>query len=205
MDLLLEERSWYAKGVKAIAGVDEVGRGCLAGPVYAAAVILPPEFNLPQLNDSKKLTPAQREVLFVQIQRQAVAWRVAHVEVEEIDHINIFHASLKAMALALAGLSVRPERVLVDGTFTAPVDLPQTPLVKGDSRSASIAAASIIAKVTRDRFMAEQEKYYPKFSFGRHKGYGTPQHLEELKSHGPTPLHRRSFAPVQERLGFIER
>ena len=202
-DLMKEERHWYSQGLTLIAGVDEVGRGCLAGPVYAAAVILPQHFHLPHLNDSKKLTPVQREVLFGQIQKQAVAWRVAWVEVEEIDRINIFHASLKAMALALNRLSVLPERVLVDGSFIAPVEFPQTAMVKGDQRSASIAAASIMAKVMRDRFMEEQEVFFPKFSFGRHKGYGTPQHLSELKTHGPTPLHRRSFAPVQEQWGLF--
>jgi ribonuclease HII len=203
VDLMKEERHWYARGLTHLAGVDEVGRGCLAGPVYAAAVILPPNFDLPHLNDSKKLKSVQREVLSVQIQRQAIAWRVAKVEVEEIDRINIFRASLRAIALALEGLSVRPERVLVDGNFPAPVDLPQTTLVKGDQRSASIAAASIIAKVARDRFMAGLEKIYPKFSFGRHKGYGTAKHLEELKTHGPTPLHRRSFAPVHDQWGLF--
>lgn len=197
-ELMKEERHWYAQGLTRLAGVDEVGRGCLAGPVYAAAVILPPTFDLPHLNDSKRLNPLQREVLFAKIQQQAIAWRVARVEVEEIDRINIFHASLKAMAIALNGLAVKPDRVLVDGNFAAPVDFPQSPLVKGDARSASIAAASIIAKVIRDRFMAQQEKLYPKFSFARHKGYGTARHLEELKVHGPTPLHRRSFAPVQD-------
>lgn len=197
MDLLEEENRCYAQGMKFVAGVDEVGRGCLAGPVYAAAVILPKKFDLPNLNDSKKLTALQREGLFEKIQGQALAYHVAWVEVEVIDRINIFHASLLAMVRALEGLSLRPDHVLVDGKFPLPAHFSQSPLVKGDGRSASIAAASILAKVSRDCFMGGQERRYPHFSFSSHKGYGTPRHLEELKIHGPTPLHRRSFAPVQ--------
>lgn len=200
MDLLEEERRAYTQGIQTIAGVDEVGRGCLAGPVYAAAVILPQEFELPKLNDSKKLSPAQREVLFEQIHQQAVAVEVAWVDVEEIDRINIFHAALKAMALALQQLQTHPQLVLVDGKFKVPVSLSQKTMVKGDARSASIAAASIVAKVSRDRFMGSQDKCFPGYNFSQHKGYGTAAHLKALGELGVSPLHRRSFAPVRERL-----
>lgn len=197
MDLCAVERSYYMQQLSHIAGVDEVGRGCLAGPVYAAAVILPKKFLLPGLNDSKKLTPLQRERLYDKIVDQAVAYEVAWIGVEEIDRLNIFHASMKAMALAMENLSPVPEMVLVDGKFRVPHLLPQHPLVKGDSRSATIAAASILAKVSRDRRACDWEREYPAFNFSKHKGYGTAQHLRELQENGPTPLHRRSFAPVQ--------
>lgn len=200
MDLLQEERKLYGRGFKWIAGVDEVGRGCLAGPVYAAAVILPQGFSLPKLKDSKKLTARQREKFNGEILKHAVASRVAWVSVEEIDRINIFHASLKAMRLALEGLLQKPEIVLVDGKFPVPLSVPQKTLVKGDARSASIAAASIVAKVARDRFMVEQEENFPCFAFSRHKGYGTEQHLRELRKNGPTNLHRRTFEPVRQTL-----
>lgn len=198
MDLYWYERKYFAQGYRAIAGVDEVGRGCLAGPVFAAAVILPKELVLPKLNDSKKLTPSLREKLNEQILRGAVSVNVARVSVQEIDQINIFHASLKAMKLALQGLKPIPDMVLVDGKFPLPIPTPQDPLVQGDGRAASIAAASIVAKVARDQFMVDREKEFPGFSFAKHKGYGTRQHLEELKANGPTILHRRSFAPVRD-------
>jgi len=146
----------------------------------------------------KKLTPKIREQLNEQILAHATAVHVAFVSVEEIDRINIFHASQKAMVLALAGLKENPDLVLVDGKFPLSIDRPQKALVGGDGRVASIAAASIVAKVARDHFMTEQEGSYPGFSFSRHKGYGTRQHFVELKENGPTPLHRRSFAPVRE-------
>lgn len=204
MDLFRPERSLQKEGIELIAGVDEVGRGCLAGPVFAAAVILPKKCSLPNLNDSKKLSVAQREELNVQIWDQALAACIADVSVEEIDRINILQASLKAMRLALEGLGRRPEMVLVDGKFAVKISLPQKTLIDGDARSASIAAASIIAKVARDKFMAEQEAHYPGYSFSRHKGYGTAQHLEELRKNGPTPLHRHSFAPVRELTGLFK-
>ncbi len=197
-DLHQEERQFFFQGYQWIAGVDEVGRGCLAGPVFAAAVILPRDCILPGLNDSKKLKASVRETLSEQILRQAVANHIAIVSVEEIDRINIFHASLKAMRLAIEGLSQSPDLVLIDGKFSVDISIPQKPLVGGDGRFASIAAASIIAKVARDRFMAEQERIFPDYGFAKHKGYGTAQHLRELRKHGPTPLHRRSFSPVRE-------
>lgn len=201
---MAEERQLFSQGIQFIAGVDEVGRGCIAGPVFAAAVILPSHFDLPKLNDSKKLTASLREKLHDKIYLQALSVAVASVPVEEIDRINIFQASLQAMALALRKLKQKPEMVLVDGKFSVPIDLPQRTLIKGDGRSASIAAASIVAKVTRDRFMSDQEAFHPGFSFSKHKGYGTAQHLRELKLNGVTPLHRQSFAPVRDQLGLFE-
>jgi ribonuclease HII len=198
VDLYAEEQSLRAEGFELLAGVDEVGRGCLAGPVFAAAVILPQDLKIPQLNDSKKLSPQLREKISAIILQQALAYKIERVSVEEIDRINILQASLQAMQLAIAGLSIFPKLLLVDGNQQVEVSIPQKTVIQGDGRCASIAAASVIAKVARDRYMAEQEKIFPQFSFSQHKGYGTAQHLEELKKHGPTPLHRRSFAPVRD-------
>jgi len=183
-----------AKGICRIAGVDEVGRGCLAGPVFAAAVILPAGLHLSEVNDSKKLSPETRERLFECIRHEAVAWAVASVSSEEIDHINIHNASLKAMRLAVEGLATAPDYLLIDGKFSL-VDmfLPQEAIIGGDGLSQSIAAASIMAKVTRDRWIAEEGKKYPDFGFAKHKGYGTAAHREAIRRHGLTPLHRRSF------------
>lgn len=199
-DLYQEEQKLREGGYTLLAGVDEVGRGCLAGPVFAAAVVLPAALRLPQLDDSKKLSAPLRERLDGQIRLQALAWQVAWVGVEEIDKINILHASLKAMRLAVEGLAQNPHLVLVDGRQKIGFFLPQKTYVGGDAQLASIAAASVVAKVARDRYMQEQEKFFPHFSFGRHKGYGTAQHLEELRVYGATSLHRRSFAPVKARL-----
>lgn len=205
MDLMELERSYYAKGCQILAGVDEVGRGCLAGPVYAAAVVLPQDFFHPELNDSKKLTPAKRESLSEYIVQNALSLKIAWVSVAEIDRINIFYAALKAMKLALEGLAKKPELTLVDGKFPIPVDMPQEALIKGDGRSASIAAASIVAKVARDRLMVDLEKIFPNFSFSQHKGYGTAAHLRELRDHGPTPYHRRSFSPIRDQFNLINK
>ena len=199
-DLHAEEQPFYEEGFATLAGVDEVGRGCIAGPVFAAAVILPREFRLPELNDSKKLRPALRERLSEVILRESVASCIAMVSVEEVDRLNILWASMKAMRLAVEGLAVAPSLLLVDGNRVTDLPMPQRAIVAGDARCASIAAASVIAKVARDRWMAEREPEYPGFSFAKHKGYGTAQHLQELKRHGATPLHRRSFAPVQDYL-----
>jgi ribonuclease HII len=198
VDLYAEEQVLRAEGFELLAGVDEVGRGCLAGPVFAAAVILPQDLKIPQLNDSKKLSPQLREKISAIILQQALAYKIERVSVEEIDRINILQASLKAMQLAIAGLLIFPKLLLIDGNQQVEVSIPQKTVIQGDGRCASIAAASVIAKVARDRYMAEQEKIFPQFSFSQHKGYGTAQHLEELKKHGPTPLHRRSFAPVRD-------
>lgn len=201
-DLLPLERSLHARGILAVAGVDEAGRGCLAGPVFAAAVILPAGLVIPEVDDSKKLSPELRERLFEVIRREAVAWSVSSVEAEEIDRINIHHASLKAMRLAVASLSAHPEYLLIDGKFTldggtgaAPSlrAVPQEAIIDGDARSQTIAAASILAKVSRDRWITEEGRKYPGFRFAKHKGYGTAGHREEIRRHGLTPLHRRTF------------
>ncbi len=198
LDLYSEENLFRSQGYSLLAGVDEVGRGCLAGPVFAGAVMLPAEIRIPHLNDSKKLTPKIREQVSDIILREALAFCISIVSVEEIDRINILRASLKAMQLAIQGLRLLPELVLVDGHQAVDLPMPQKNLVGGDGRCASIAAASVIAKVARDRFMSEQEKIFPAFCFSRHKGYGTAQHLKELEENGPTLLHRRSFTPVRE-------
>lgn len=199
------ERALYRSGVRAIAGVDEAGRGPLAGPVVAAAVILPVAWlrhglpaGLAGLNDSKQLRPAQRECYFAQLNATpGVRFAVARVEPEEIDRLNILRATHLAMLRALRQLEPAPEHILVDGLPVPALPGPQTPLVRGDARSYSIAAASVLAKVTRDRCMVEYDRLYPAYGFARHKGYPTPEHLECLRRHGPCPIHRRSFLPVQ--------
>jgi len=176
-----------------LAGTDEVGRGCLAGPVVAAAVILPEDFKIRGLTDSKLLTPEEREAFYLKIEKAALSWGVGIVEVEEIDRINIFHASLKAMAIAVQKLTQAPDLLLVDGNQRVPIVQRQMPVVKGDLYCKSISAASILAKVTRDRMMCEMEKSYPAFRFSAHKGYATVQHRQEIREHGPLPIHRKSF------------
>ena len=192
------ERQAAAEGFTAVCGVDEAGAGPLMGPVYAAAVILPEDCDLPELNDSKKLTEKKREKLFPLIQEQAVAWSVARVEASEIDETDILSARMKAMQLAIDGLSVTPELALIDGNRdkgrSAAITTPHRCIVGGDGRSASIAAASILAKVSRDRYVTEVlDKAYPQYQFARHKGYGTKLHYEMLDQYGPCPEHRRSF------------
>ncbi len=204
------ERQLFHSGVRVIAGVDEAGRGPLAGPVVAAAVILPLTWlrhglpaGLAGLNDSKQLRPAQRERYFAQLTAEPdVRYAVARVEPEEIDRLNILRATHQAMLRALRELDPAPEHILVDGLPVPVLPGPQTPLVRGDARSYSIAAASVLAKVTRDRCMVEYDRLYPAYGFVRHKGYPTPEHLECLRRHGPCPIHRRSFLPV--RLGQPE-
>jgi ribonuclease HII len=181
-----------------VAGTDEAGRGPLAGPVVAAAVILPTDCAKMKLNDSKKLTPKQRERLYDQILECAVAAKVASLGVVAVDRLNIYRASLLAMKQAVEGLSVRPDFVYIDGPAGIQVDIPQHPLVDGDARCFSVAAASILAKVSRDRQMAEFDELYPGYGFAKHKGYGTRDHFEALWRLGPSPIHRRSFAPVKE-------
>ncbi|MBM3840220.1 MAG: ribonuclease HII [Verrucomicrobia bacterium] len=199
------ERALLAKGVTRIAGVDEAGRGPLAGPVVAAAAVLPVEWirnGLPEalegLNDSKQLTSAQRESFFTFLTTQAeILTAVSLVEVGVIDTINILQATHQAMNRALAQLTLPPEHVLVDGLPVASIALPQTALVQGDARSYSIAAASVMAKVTRDRLMEDYDRQFPAYGFAKNKGYGTAEHLAALAQHGPCPLHRRSFAPLK--------
>jgi ribonuclease HII len=196
---LRHERKLRASGCVLIAGVDEAGRGPLAGPVVAAAVILPVRFRHKTLNDSKKLSPEQRAIICAELTVQAeICWAVAVVETEEIDRINILRASHQAMRRAVAALVRIPDHVLIDGLPVRPFPIPQTALVGGDALSFSIAAASVIAKVTRDRIMVEMDQRHPGYEFAQHKGYGTELHLARLKQHGPCPIHRRSFLPVQQ-------
>jgi ribonuclease HII len=193
----------YLRKHGCIAGVDEAGCGPLAGPVVAAAVILPAHCKIPFLNDSKQLSSDQRQVLYEQIQRLAVDIGVGIIESAEIDRINIRQASFAAMRQALGRLEVNPKYVLVDGYRIPCGPALQTAIIKGDARSAHIAAASIIAKVTRDAIMAAWDLRYPAYGFRHHKGYGTPEHLVALNRFGPTPIHRRSYAPVQACLSNI--
>lgn len=199
------ERGLWAGGFIRVAGVDEAGRGPLAGPVVAAAVILPSQWGksgiiepLQGLNDSKQLTEAQRESFFGIITAHSeIAYAIAVVDAPTIDRINILQATHRAMNEALAKLQPQPEHVLVDGRPVKSIKLPSTAIVKGDARSYSIAAASVLAKVTRDRLMLEFHAQFPAYGFAGHKGYGTPQHLAALAEHGPCPIHRRSFAPLK--------
>ncbi len=177
-----------------ICGVDEAGRGPLAGPVYAAAVILPPEPQIPGLNDSKKLTEKKREALFPVICETAIAYSIASASAEEIDRLNILQATFLAMRRAVEGLKLSPELILIDGNQTPPgLVIPTQTVVKGDALSASIAAASVLAKVSRDRYLLELDEQYPQYGFRQHKGYGTKAHYEALREHGPSVVHRQSF------------
>ena len=182
-----------------LAGTDEAGRGPLAGEVVAAAVILDPQRPIAGLADSKKLSEKKREALFVEIKEKALAYSVASASIDEIDNINILHASMLAMYRAVSSLSIAPEHVLVDGNRIPP-NLPCSAeaVVKGDARQAAISAASILAKVTRDRAIVEAAEIYPEYGFEKHKGYPTAQHLEAIRLHGITPIHRRSFGPVKK-------
>lgn len=183
-----------------IGGVDEAGRGPLAGAVYAAAVILNPKYPIAGLADSKTLSAKKRDCLALQIKEYALAWCVASSSVDEIDSINILQASLLAMKRAVEGLHLLPEQILVDGLHCPGVSIPAQALVKGDSRVEAIAAASILAKTTRDAEMRRLHDIYPQYDFARHKGYPTPDHLTRLQAHGVCPEHRRSYAPIRELL-----
>jgi ribonuclease HII len=193
------EKSLFEKGYNYLAGVDEAGRGPLAGPVVAAAVILPRGVIIDGLDDSKKLSPKRRDLLFDEIAASGALCAVGIIDNMTIDKINILRASLLAMRKAVTTLKAKPEFVLVDGSYTIPnLDLPQLAVIGGDALCASISAASIIAKVTRDRIMDKYQEIYPEFSFSVHRGYPTPQHLNELRTNGPTEIHRRTFRPVEE-------
>lgn len=192
-EYLTLEHEAQAQGYAVVCGADEAGAGPLAGPVYAAAVSLPDDFDLPWLNDSKKVTPKRREVLFDQIKEQAVAWAVASVGEREIDEINILNARMKAMDQAIHQLNPAPDFALIDGNRNKGITIPHRMVVHGDSLSASISAASILAKVSRDRYMLEMAERYPEYHFEQHKGYGTKLHYEMLHKYGPCPIHRLTF------------
>ena len=185
------ERRYRERGT--LCGIDEVGRGPLAGPVVAGAVILPEDCEILYLNDSKKLSEKKRELLYDEIMEKAIAVGIGAVSPERIDEINILQATYEAMRIAISRLSVRPDLLLNDAVTIPQVDIPQVPIIKGDAKSVSIAAASIIAKVTRDRMMVQYEELYPGYEFASNKGYGSARHIAALKEIGPCPIHRRSF------------
>lgn len=193
IDLWAIEHDCYEAGCQLVCGVDEAGRGPLAGPVCAAAVMLPPDLDIPGLNDSKKLTDKKRRELFDIITDEAVSYGIALIGEKEIDEINILQATFRAMEQAVARMDVQPDIALVDGNREPSLGMPVKTVVKGDSLSASIAAASILAKVTRDRLMEQLDETYPEYGFAVHKGYGTKRHYEALRAHGPSPIHRMSF------------
>ena len=203
------EKAAWAVGATLVAGVDEVGRGSLFGPVTAGACILEPDYRIRGLRDSKLLDEEARETLALRIREHCIAWAVASVDVARIDQINIYHASRLAMKEAVAGLTVRPDHLLIDA-MRIEYDCAQTPVIHGDALSISIAAASILAKVHRDALMKEWDPVYPQYGLASNKGYYTQRHLKALREHGPSPMHRQSFAPVwqsgatQETLAFME-
>jgi ribonuclease HII len=199
------ESAAWRRGITRLAGVDEAGRGPLAGPVVAAAVVLPPGARIAGVDDSKRLPPQERRRLFEVIRERAVGVGVAVVDHVTIDRINILEATRLAMGQALAALDVEPELVLTDFVAVPGLSCPQRNLVDGDRRSASVAAASIVAKVTRDRIMEEVDREFPLYGFGRHKGYATPEHREALERHGPCPLHRRTFAGIWNQMVLFSR
>lgn len=190
--MLTYEQRYWKQGVTSIAGIDEAGRGCLFGDVVAAAVILPPHVQIEEINDSKKLSAKKREACYEQIMEKAVAWGIGRVDAAMIDQINIKQAARLAMKKAVDALQVKPEQLLIDAETIA-CDTPQLAIIKGDALSQSIAAASIIAKVTRDRLCLEWERMYPEYGIAEHKGYATAKHREQILAFGPTPMHRRSF------------
>jgi len=197
-DRWLYERQFWEAGCEFVAGIDEVGRGPLAGPVVAVAVILGVGFDPAGITDSKLLSPAQRIELYPRISTQSVCWGVGLIDATGVDHMNILQASYAAMREAIDGLPVKPDAILVDGKFRIPeTDIPQRAIIDGDQLCVSIGAASILAKEIRDRIMEDFDTHFPRYGFARHKGYATPEHLAALRQHGPSPLHRQSFAPVR--------
>ena len=193
------ERKYRADGYSVICGIDEAGRGPLSGPVFAAACIMPDGFVIPGLDDSKKLTEKKREALFDIVCREAIAYSIAYATPEEIDEMNILNADMLAMRRAVEGLSVRPDLALVDGNIARDFPIPAVPIIKGDALSCSIAAASILAKVSRDRICLEHDRLYPEYGFAKHKGYGTKAHMEALRKYGPAPIHRKQFIRFLEK------
>jgi len=205
MPSLRHEKRAYDDGATLIAGVDEAGRGPLAGPVVAGAVILPRDFRHKTLNDSKQLTSAQRDEIYAELTtRSDVRWAVGISDVDIIEAYNILRATWHAMMLALEALPVSPDFVLVDGLRVPAIRIHQKAIVGGDRKSFSIAAASVMAKVTRDRWMLQLHKQYPQYNFAQHKGYGTPEHLAALERFGPSPVHRRTFAPIRHALEPVQ-
>lgn len=203
-DFSFEAARW-AQGNQRVAGIDEAGRGPLAGPVSAAAVILPSGFHHDLLDDSKKLTEKRREVLYDELtQREDILWAHSYAEVEEIEEINILKATHAAMSRAARSLVPAPDFCLIDGLAVPNFPLPSEGIVKGDGKSLSIAAASIIAKVARDRQMRVYAQEYPEYGFEKHKGYGTKLHMEALKEHGPCPIHRKTFAPIANLMAQVD-
>lgn len=200
--LLQYENALWSSGVLLVAGIDEAGMSPLAGPVSAAAVVFAPGSRIPGVDDSKKLDAKTRARLAVEIKERAVAWAVGFAEVEEIDTINIYWAGLLAMQRAVAGLSVAPQHLLIDARRLKELSIPQQRIVKGDAKSLTIAAASILAKTARDSRMCALDLEYPGYGFAKHKGYPVREHVSALKERGATPIHRRSFAPVREALGL---
>ena len=193
-----------AEGFDIVAGVDEAGRGPLAGPVSVAAVILPRGLFLPKLNDSKKLSAKVREELYDAIQEKAIAVSSVLVDAKTIDRVNIFQATMNGMYEAIFGLAPQPQKVLIDAVHLEKLPMPEASIIHGDAKSASIAAASIIAKVTRDRLMMQYDAMYPEYGFAKHKGYGTAEHLAALQKYGPCPIHRQSFEPIRSMTGWME-
>jgi ribonuclease HII len=192
--MLCFEKELWNKGIKFVAGIDEAGRGPLAGPVVAAAVVFSQDIFIARIDDSKKISPKLREELYEVIHEKAVDLATGIVTEKEIDRINILKASFRAMHIAVGSLSISPEHLLIDGCLALPEKLyPQTPVIKGDQKCLSIAAASIVAKVTRDRMMVEYDKHFPQYGFARNKGYGTKQHVEAIRKHGYCKIHRKSF------------
>jgi len=205
MPSLRYEKKVHKTGARVVAGIDEAGRGPLAGPVVAAAAILPPKFRHKTLNDSKQLSEAQRNEIYAELTANPeFHWAVGISDVDVIDHYNILRATWRAMQLALDGLTVHPDHVLVDGLRVPLIGATQTAIVKGDAKSFSIAAASVVAKVTRDRMMLIIHEQFPQYNFARHKGYGTPEHLAALGQYGPSPVHRKSFAPVRQAFELVQ-
>ena len=197
INLLKYEKALYKEGYNLIAGVDEVGRGPLVGPVVTAAVILPKKYKLDGLNDSKKLTAKQRDKFYDILRKDAISIGIGMCDAQIIDEINIYEATKVAMKEAINNLSVKPDYVLIDA-MKLDLDIPHLPIIKGDAKSLSIAAASVIAKVTRDRMMDELDKEYPEYGFKKHKGYPTKQHLEALKKYGPLKNYRFTYGPVRD-------
>jgi ribonuclease HII len=197
--LYLYEQDLYDKGVKLIAGVDEAGRGPLAGPVVAAAVILKKDAKFKYVDDSKKLSEKQRNLALIEIKENALAIGIGIASVEEIDLINIYRAAREAMLSAIRQLSLKPDFLLIDA-MPMEIEIPYLSLIKGDALSVSIAAASIVAKTTRDLYMMEMDKLFPEYGFKNHKGYGTKEHLEALKTYGITPIHRKTYEPIMSML-----